>query len=245
MEFADSAASAQATWGMPRSLTGEVLVGESLDIDDPVREHRFVKNHATIDFESATVEISVRQCIAPSLEELSDKTRNFSSCKTFLDSQVTIDFIQSDISGNSDLDDSCLTIIPKEFHSVIAEERVRYMTVKIRPVGQVLIEAVTQSVTRERQMNLPLSIPGFVSHSLVEHGQVKLLFLPLRMARKRSAKALSASRCLQRQQAQGPNRFHLRIGQTRSMKTRDHRPPNPLKRSLDDPLPACAAKEQA
>ena len=210
--------------GECRSLQGERIVGESLDIDDPVGEHLFAKNHATIDFESATVKIRVRQCIAPGLEELSDKVGNFSSCKMFLDGQVTIDSIQSDISGNGDLDDSCLTIFPKEFHSVVTEERVRYMTVKIGPMGQVLIEAVTQSVTRERQMNLPLSTPSSVARSVVEQGRVKLLFLPSRMARKRSGKALSPSGCLQRKQAQGSNRIHLRIGQARSVITCDHCP---------------------
>ena len=132
--------------------------------------------------EGSTVELRVCQGVAPSLKEVFDKVGQFASFKPVSDGKVPIGSIQRDGSGYGDLDDPCFAIPSKEFRSFVTEKRVCHALVEFGPMSQVVIEAVEQSATGERQRNLPLSVPGFVALSILEQGRIERLFVPSRMA---------------------------------------------------------------
>ncbi len=122
------------------------------------------------------------QGVAPSLEKVFDKVGQLASIKPGSDGKVPIGSIQRDRSGYGDLDDPCFAILSKEFLSFVTEKRVCHVLVEFGPMSQVVIEAVEQSATGERQRNLPLSVPGSVALSILEQGRIERLFVPSRMA---------------------------------------------------------------
>src|SRR5690606_20815561 len=158
-------------------------VGHRLRGNQPLGRNGSSKEQPAIHSKTTRLETGVSEGVAPRLQKLVDDVWHVPPTPHVVNSEEWMRDLKCNRTWHREFQHCRSAILTQQIFTFVSQEKMGDMLIKFGSVRKIVIEAIHQTRTRQRQVNLPLASTGALTTSMLLQSFVQTAHhaLPLRM----------------------------------------------------------------